>query len=73
VKIYKLKPSFDPDTGERIDDVAILDEIICDFTGEVINDESPRPPYTIEFKYDHGSEPDWYYDNIEELYDLIIK
>ena len=72
MKIYKSKPVFDRDTGAKIDDEVVVDKILCDFTGKEISDEEiTAPPYTIQFGYNYESEPDYYYDNIEKIHELL--
>lgn len=72
MKIYKFKPVFDRDTGVKIDDELIVDKTLCDFTEKEIGDEEiASPPYTIKFKYNYDSEPDYYYDDVEKIYELL--
>lgn len=72
MKIYKSKPVFDRDTGAKIDDEVVVDKILCDFTGKEIGEEEiTAPPYTIKFEYNYESEPDYYYDNIEKIRELL--
>ena len=63
--LYKIKPQFDPDTGEPVNPILKIDEklAICDYSGgeiDLYDIDEEKPTYNLLIKYDHSSEPNWY-------------
>lgn len=72
MKFFKPKKQFDKDTGREIAPRMVLAGYICDYTGEII--EGDTPLYSVEFEDLTGSEAYWYYDEhpvIKQLTDAL--
>jgi hypothetical protein len=67
MNLYKIKPQFDPDTGEPSDPTLKVDRkrAVCDFSGEeydIYDSDEHIPTYNISIQYNNSSEPNWYED-----------
>ena len=64
MKLYTIKPQFDPDTGQPTEPAFQENKrlAVCDYTGQEVdlyNDDTKKPQYYISIRYDHSSEPIW--------------
>lgn len=73
MNIFKAVQKYSPSTGKPDGFDYRIEKVVCDFTGEEIDmeDLQLRPPYRIEFVYDHACEEAWYYDDVTALADLL--
>lgn len=75
MKIYTLAKRFDSRTGKEIEPELIeTSKLICDFTGVVWDWNKQydlKPLYTVSIEYDHGCEPEWYYDDGKAINNLL--
>lgn len=66
--IYVEKPRFSQIDGQKVQSVWVKsDAVLCDSTGEAF--ASCDSAYSIKIKYNHSSEPLYYYDKDREWFE----
>jgi hypothetical protein len=74
MNLFTVEKRFHPKTGKPVGDEFVESEnLICDFTGELIDceDYQNRPLYSVHFDYNHDCEEVYYYDDDKEYFEQL--